>query len=189
MIKKVFTIVICVFLARLLASCCECSEVPSYKIKYSSVTTDLINTAGIDNVVVVDVVSRYSFGMVITPQFELLEAKCAINPFTKFGFNTAMACSCPGKTYNVIHSIEHINIYMIEHSVKTDVTQYFDRVDSNDLPPSFESKEIPSPEDFALSYELNNPQIVSEISSFYIEIILESGEVLSNKTAQITFND
>ncbi len=183
-----------IFLFQLFGSCfptCECPKSEKFQVHYNSASIIAYNTIGPNKEVVKDSVHKNAFGIELSVLSDRIKISSAEKPLQNLGFSAAMACSCVGDVHEYPDPISNIKIYFIGNDTeeKIDVTSNFMSY------AYYENKPISLDEYFKEKvYELNGFQIdlvayqeIPDSAVFVVDVLLESGKILSEQTQIINF--
>jgi hypothetical protein len=195
--KKVFILFTTIFLIQFVVSCemCGgCSGGNSYTVSYRGVDISAYDTSGAINKIIEeqDTVYKYAFGLSVYVE-SVQEKTGMILPKPSYGFATAMACEpCPVDEYSYPNPISHVEIWVINTKTdeKTNITANFGVYQEQDfisLETFFSQRSNDNYASFV--FDLLEHQSIPNSSVFVVETHLESGEIFSQSTPQISFYD
>lgn len=196
MIKKIFIVLIVGFVAQTIVSCsifdCGCPDPIRFEVLYDSVEAVAINTRD-PNGTIYGKADKMSFGIMV--QAIYAEAQLGMNNFCKFSiFKPANACGCEPSYYDYPEYIANLKVFIInkQFGVATNVSSAF-FIDTG------ASQVVKIHEYFSSWYNernkntfrivLNNGDVIPSATTFEVQLILGSGNIISGRTQQVQFKN
>jgi hypothetical protein len=199
--KKVICLSLLFFLQFLATSCdaCGCGPIKTYERLNKNLNIKSWDTSGFQNEEISEPVNKNSFGISIFVESELKQIsfnKSRIN-ISSLGFFSAYACSCAPDLYinnNPVVSIKIIGTNS-DNKEDTDITNNFTTFDyfgqQISIKDFIENKEINKNYEYYsddyFQIDMTKYDDIPNSAVFTVMIILQSGEVLIEKTQEINF--
>ncbi|WP_165750028.1 hypothetical protein [Cellulophaga sp. Z1A5H] len=173
---------------------CNCDDASIFEVSYTAVDLTTYDTSGFQNSTSENDLYKNAFGLeiyVVAEENQIAENTPGIK-LSGFGFNSALACSCEEPEYIYLDPLRDIEILVLDvnNQVTTDVIANFTVFDyyadsGVDLKEYFQARE-----NWRVNFlvDLVHTDNIPDQAIFTINITLESGEVLTQKTNEIVFN-
>lgn len=193
--NKVLIVLSTMFLSQVFFSCCDCPISETFENNYTNVSIIPYDTSGFNTEIVIDKVSKNTFGLGLLVNFETIKVASNFKKLSSLGFNSALAfsdCDCIGDEFNYPDPIDNFKISIID--TQTEQNMY---VTENFKIYSY-SNELITLNDFfnqrenwhdGFQIELVAYDSMPNSVIFMVEVFLESGKTFSNQTEIINFHE
>lgn len=191
--KKIIALFLLYALQFIATACSPCNcELEIYEKTYIGVQTTPYDTSGFQNTVSENNIPKNTFGLTIQLEFEQKQIAKHTNKLNigSFGFNSALACDCRPPEFVVDDPTVAIEILV------TDVLQNnTQEVTKNFTVPNFQNEAIPFATFFqnrsewmdGFQLDLSIVENIPDTAIFTVNVLLESGTILTKSTNTITF--
>ncbi len=194
-LRKVFAVLICIFLAQSLVSCFnQCEDSQTFSVSYESVNIETFDTSGFGLKDSDSALFKNAFAIRIniqTTEEEIADYRIAFSA----GFNTAKAEDCGGLFFEYEDKISDAEIIRIdENGIETNMTTAFSWNNNNGDFISIaeimeEAYEYPDYINNSFSLELLDYNDLPQSFKLRVDVILESGTILTQETGTLYFVD